>query len=396
MASTCSPSPLHPSMTMRSAKSAYSGYSTNRNAGSRAALITECSSSNSSSGGKRTLVRTSSNCSEDDNYATLYDYMEEKSINGLETSQAILAAQVDASGARLQLRKSGAYLLLPENALDTSRMVYLAVSDQIGDRPKLQPSESALSSVVVAGECESECDSDSRILLKPVIISFRHCASIFPRDNWIFSLYADEGFGWQRVLTVGEENLNTTMHVHMEPPGKSDGFGWCHVMTETFANFIRVMLAGRPRRTSISACKRVHLAAYGPAFRPEKNFELRVYCVPETGSAMESVAKQEEHGRLDIINSLYIDVLFLYTLTKVFSFSAERHLMQVRFENSIYFATRPGCSPTALLLDLWEAAECGSARATHDLLQTLRVMGRPDAVLLLEQFLAHFSYLTSP
>ncbi|VDL86072.1 unnamed protein product [Nippostrongylus brasiliensis] len=31
--STCSPSPMHPSMTLRSAKSGYSGYSTNRNAG---------------------------------------------------------------------------------------------------------------------------------------------------------------------------------------------------------------------------------------------------------------------------------------------------------------------------------------------------------------------------
>ncbi|CAI4222079.1 unnamed protein product [Auanema sp. JU1783] len=76
LASTCSPSPMHPSMTLRSEKSGYSGYSVNRNVGSRAALINECSSSNSSSGGgKRTLLRTSSNCSDDDdNYATLYDY----------------------------------------------------------------------------------------------------------------------------------------------------------------------------------------------------------------------------------------------------------------------------------------------------------------------------------
>ncbi|PIO57025.1 death domain protein [Teladorsagia circumcincta] len=128
--------------------------------------------------------------------------------------------------------------------------------------------------------------------------------------------------------------------------------------------------------------------------------------------------------------------------------NAERHVLQVRFENSIYdkppaeedrvvttdfnlpvevkdelsqlldpptdpdrdwrglakklhtdryiqyFATRPGCSPTTLLLDLWEARECGSLRAAHDLLQTLRVMGRPDAVALLEQYLSHFSYVT--
>lgn len=44
LASTCSPSPLHPSMTLRSAKSAYSGYSANRNGSScLRTLITEYS-----------------------------------------------------------------------------------------------------------------------------------------------------------------------------------------------------------------------------------------------------------------------------------------------------------------------------------------------------------------
>ncbi|KAK6027091.1 death domain protein [Ostertagia ostertagi] len=397
LGSTCSPSPMHPSMTLRSGKSAYSGYSANRNAG--------------------TLV------------------------------------------------------------------------------------ESALSSVVVLGECEGEPTTPARLLLKPLILSIRHCASVFPRDNWSL-LYADEGFGWQRVLTVGEENLNSTMYVHMEKPGRADGgMGWCHVMLDSFA---RVMLAGRPRRASATACKRVHLAAYGPSERPRtSSFELRVYCVPETGAAMESVAKQEQHGRLlaesehfllnekgdlcfcveDVSegfstrgsalveipdthhqwcsqNGLHCSItvcsdmkrpadnfmarIVVYQKTN----NAERHVLQVRFENSIYdkppaeedrvvttdfnlpvevkdelsqlldpptdpdrdwrglakklhtdryiqyFATRPGCSPTTLLLDLWEARECGSLRAAHDLLQTLRVMGRPDAVALLEQYLSHFSYVT--
>ena len=61
-----------------------------------------------------------------------------------------------------------------------------------------------------------------------------------------------------------------------------------------------------------------------------------------------------------------------------------------------YFATRPGSSPTSLLLDLWEASEAGSARAVPDLLQTLRVMGRPDASALLEHQLSHVPYPLSP
>jgi hypothetical protein len=45
-------------------------------------------------------------------------------------------------------------------------------------------------------------------------------------------------------------------------------------------------------------------------------------------------------------------------------------------------------SPALGLLELWEALNAGSERALLDLLQTLRVLGRPDAVQLLELFLA--------
>ncbi|VDL78244.1 unnamed protein product [Nippostrongylus brasiliensis] len=413
-------------------------------------MITECSSNSSSGGGKRTLVRTSSNYSEDENYATLYDYLDEKAVGCLESSQAVLAAQVDQSGARLQLRKCGASLLIPENALDGDRMIYLAVSDQLSDRPKLQRGESALSSVVVLGECEGEPRSPPRVMLKPLILSIRHCASVFPRDNWSFILYADEGFGWQRVLTVGEENLNSIMYVHMEKPGRGD-----------------VMLAGRPRRASATVCKRVHLAAYGPSERPtsllaeSEHFLLNekgdlCFCVEDVsegfstrGSALVEIP--DTHHQWCSQNGLHCSItvcsdtnrpiedflarIVVYQKTN----NAERHVLQydkppaeedrvvtadfnlpadVKEELSQlldpptdpdrdwrglakklhidryiqYFATRPGCSPTTLLLDLWEARECGSVRAAHDLLQTLRVMGRPDAVVLLEQYLSHFSY----
>ncbi|KAJ1346213.1 hypothetical protein KIN20_000951 [Parelaphostrongylus tenuis] len=497
LGSTCSPSPLHPSMTLRSAKSAYSGYSANRNTGSRAALITECSSNSSSGGGKRTIVRTSSNYSDDENYATLYDYLDEKAVGYLESSQAVLAAQVDQSGARLQVshtKRLEVLIAIIEYECRGARMDIPLIREFAG--------ESALSSVVVLGECEGEPPSPPRMMSKPLVLSFKHCASVFPKDNWCFILYADEGFGWQRVLTVGEENLNTTMYVFMEKPGRSDGgMGWCHVMLDTFA---RVMLAGRPRRSSVSSCKRIHLAAYGPSERPRAStFELRIYCVPETGAAMESVTKQEQHGRLLAESEQFLlnekgDLCFCVEdvsegfsirgsalleipethhqwcnqnglhcsiavqnesdrpveefMTRIVVYqktnNAERHVLHVRFENNVYdkppieedrvvtadfqlpvdvkerlsqlldpptdperdwrglakklhsdryiqyFATRPGCSPTTLLLDLWEAREYGSLRATHDLLQTLRVMGRPDAVAVVEKYLSHFSYVT--
>lgn len=104
-------------------------------------------------------------------------------------------------------------------------MIYLAVSDQLADRPQLQrehillanidwfpsifqftnfflASESALSSVAVLGECEGEPASPARVLLKPLILSFRHCASVFPRDNWSFVLYADEGTAFLEFFSL--------------------------------------------------------------------------------------------------------------------------------------------------------------------------------------------------
>uniref|UniRef100_A0A914S6I3 ZU5 domain-containing protein n=1 Tax=Parascaris equorum TaxID=6256 RepID=A0A914S6I3_PAREQ len=133
---------IHPSsFTMRSAKSTHSGYSTTRRiAGSRTALITECSSSNSSNG-KTTLARTNSHTS-DDNYATLYDCVGDASerYGSVEMSnlpQAILPAYIGKRGARLELKKSGASLMIPEETFSNEQMVYIAISDDLTDRPNL-------------------------------------------------------------------------------------------------------------------------------------------------------------------------------------------------------------------------------------------------------------------
>ena len=76
--------------------------------GSRAALIAECSSSSSSGGGvgsagKRTLLRTSSNCSDDnDNYATLYDMEDDRAqYEAGPAEHTVIAAQIDQQGGRL-------------------------------------------------------------------------------------------------------------------------------------------------------------------------------------------------------------------------------------------------------------------------------------------------------
>jgi hypothetical protein len=53
-----------------------------------------------------------------------------------------------------------------------------------------------------------------------------------------------------------------------------------------------------------------------------------------------------------------------------------------------YFGLRPGCSPSSMIFDLWEASTTGSECATLDLLQKLRIIGRQDAVMVLDRFLS--------
>ncbi|VDK44340.1 unnamed protein product [Anisakis simplex] len=494
---------IHPSsLTLRSAKSTkstHSGYSTTKRiAGSRTALITECSSSSNSSN-EKTRTRTNSHAS-DDNYATLYDCVGDASerygsieINNM--PHAILPAYVDKIGARLELKKNGASLTIPEETFSTQQMIYLAVSDDLSDRPKLSSGETILSSTIMTGLCEG---GEENVIHRPFILSFRHCASVFPKDNWILMLYmkANKSSIWQMVVRIGDENINTPVYCQVE-------LQKCHVMCEQFGKFV---LVGRPRKANSLAAKRVRLAAFGPLHRISNDTSIRVYCIPETDVALQNILTQEENtgallaqcenfllrergalcvcledvsttgivtkrsstqyveipdahhqwcsqnglhcslnvdipedlietlsGRIVIYQKnnadarqiLHFDMQHSMTYGELDdeASAATKFLLDSRTRWKLaeildlptdpekdwrglakklnlnryiqYFATRPGLSPTSLVLDLWESVEAGSKRAVLDLLQTVRVMGRPDAVAVLEKYLSNFTFISS-
>lgn len=165
--------------------------------------------------------------------------------------------------------------------------------------------------------------SSTAHMRRPIVISFEHCASLFPKNNWQFVLYGDlsnnnndaitsnnsvennikekndsilnnqnnvnKNNNWEVLCRVGEENLNTRVYVVIEREQ-------CHIMTENFGRFL---LAGRAKRSNVAAQKRVHLAAYCSVILTNKNdyniTTIRVYCVPETQMSIESVRKQEDN-----------------------------------------------------------------------------------------------------
>ncbi|KAL3982890.1 Immunoglobulin domain family protein [Acanthocheilonema viteae] len=490
---TTTASPTHPlvrppSLTLRSANS--SGYSSTRKiTGSRVALITE--SSSNSSNGKITIARTNSRTS-DENYATLYDCVGDVndqygSFELNKQPHVVLPAYVNSMGGRLLLKRSGAALLIPEGTFQTNHMVFLAISDDLNDSPKLLEGSTVLSGVVMIGLCDE--NENDVVIHRPFIVTFKHCANIFPKDNWIFMIYAksNQSNNWEMVAQIGDEDINTPLYCQMD-------LTRCHIMIERFC---KLLLVGKPRRPTLATMKRMHLAAFGPLHRISNDTSIRVYCVPETGIAIQNVICQEEntggllaesenflmrekgalcvcleevstglvkkpeaqyleipssHHLWCVQNGLHCSLKtdvpedLLETITgriviyqkcnadarEVLNFDMQQPIEDDEMEEDgvlscgflldyatrqklaelfdvptdptkdwrglakklnlhryiQYFATRPGLSPTSLILDLWEAVEFGSQRAVLDLLQTVRIMGRPDALTVLESYLS--------
>lgn len=120
-------------------------------------------------------------------------------------------------------------LSLGECTFPGERMIFLAASDDSDDKPLLNGNcasesennvgmrtldgEACLSSVVTYGVCDGEPET---VMTRPVVITFEHCASLFPKDNWHFALYADVGAGWEVATVVGEENMNTVSAVESD------------------------------------------------------------------------------------------------------------------------------------------------------------------------------------
>lgn len=107
--------------------------------------------------------------------------------------------------------------------------------------------------------CEQQNQTISQIpvLRRPVILSFEHCASLFPKDNWLFSVYANYDVKgvtntWEQVCRLGDENLNTPVYAQLERQR-------CHLITDQFG---RYLLVGQRRRPNVAPQKRVHLAVY--------------------------------------------------------------------------------------------------------------------------------------
>lgn len=195
--------------------------------------------------------------------------------------EALVWANVTHTGGRITLPDSGVSVTIPEGALKkgVTEEIFLAVSRDDKDRPKLNDHQTMIGPVIVCGPPGLE-------LLKPLILSFQHCASI-KHGQWSLSIHAsdtpyDEPPEWQPVSTLGQETINTPIYTQMD-------LSHCHIMTE---QPMRYTLIGEPNMAG-KAIKILRLAAFAPAVPSAVDYNLRVYFIEDTQDALEGVLQVE-------------------------------------------------------------------------------------------------------
>ncbi len=166
----------------------------------------------------------------------------------LDADSFAFATATPDSGAVVSLPAHGVRLSIPAGALleREPREVFLAVLPGARDRPRLAPSQTLLSPVVLAGP-------PGLALAKPAAISFGHCADL-RRGSWELGVYhcdslpsssppssssdhasgGDDESPWVKLVTVGQESASSSSSA---PILASLDLGSCHVLTDFLSRF---------------------------------------------------------------------------------------------------------------------------------------------------------------
>ncbi|KAK2166829.1 hypothetical protein NP493_1301g00030 [Ridgeia piscesae] len=195
--------------------------------------------------------------------------------------ECLVWATVSHTGGRITLPDSGVSMTIPEGAIEMGETedIFLAVSRDDKDRPKLTDGQTVLSPVIMVGP-------QGLTLLKPIILTFQHCASI-KHGQWSLSVYNsltrfDEPPQWQLMSELGSETINTPIYVQME-------MGHCHIMTDML---LRYTLLGKPSMAG-KPMKQLRVAVFAPSLPSTIDYDLRVYFVEDTRDALEGVMQVE-------------------------------------------------------------------------------------------------------
>ncbi|XP_033609322.1 netrin receptor UNC5B [Cryptotermes secundus] len=200
--------------------------------------------------------------------------------------ECIVSATVTSAGARLSLPESGISLSVPEGALSRGQRedVFLAVLREDRHRPKLSDRQTQLSPVVICGPANVA-------FKKPVIVNFHHCASL-KHGHWSVSVWCsysqpEEPPVWQKVVTLGEETINTPVFTQLD-------HGQVYLVTDQLTRFV---LVGESAGNCNKAVKTLRLAVFAPSpiLHPQSlDYNVRVYTLEDNMAALEGVLQMEK------------------------------------------------------------------------------------------------------
>ncbi|XP_065440700.1 netrin receptor UNC5D isoform X11 [Chrysemys picta bellii] len=178
-------------------------------------------------------------------------------------------------GGRLVMPNTGVSLLIPHGAIpeESSWEIYLTISQ---GESSLQPEGTE----VLLGP-EVTCGPPDVTVATPFALTIPHCAEV-NSEHWNIHLKKRTQQGkWEEVMSMEEET--TSCYCLLDPYA-------CHILLDSFGTYA---LAGEP--ISDCAVKQLKVAVFGCMSCNSLDYNLRVYCMDNTPCAFQEVVSGERH-----------------------------------------------------------------------------------------------------
>lgn len=163
--------------------------------------------------------------------------------------------------------------------------MYISVLHDTKSFPDTKDGHTLLSPVVLCGPVQA-----TRLLKKPVIVSFPHVASL-RHGNWTVSVASSDtdGNSWRKIVTLGQENINTSVYTQLD-------LNTCHIVSDSLAGFALLGYSSQLQ----PAFKSLRIAAFAQEYPQGSDLTVRLYCVQDTDEAIRFVTETEKQfgGRL--------------------------------------------------------------------------------------------------
>ncbi|XP_049538038.1 netrin receptor unc-5-like [Anopheles darlingi] len=179
---------------------------------------------------------------------------------------------VTGDGGWLELEHLQTSLSIPEGAIPAALKinVFLAVMYDSKDTILVENQVTHISPTVVCGPAKSNFS-------KPLIIKVPHCAEDI--TGWKVSLFYKEEVTncWKKIASSENDVPSPQAYIQLDPHS-------AYIMTRKLGKYI---LGGESLVPEVAVTKRLKIVMFGPARKPETDFNIRAYVLEDYPSALE-------------------------------------------------------------------------------------------------------------